>query len=153
MVNIIARKTCLALTAAATLLVAAPAFAGGWGEPEVIFTQEEVIVDRRDNHYPIYEDDNEYDVLSRHQIIRALRHQGYCEVREIGLRYNTYRVVAIRQNGAVVKLSVSAIDGSVLSERRIGWARSAPARIYQRPVPRYRHIEPGVSIEFGWSSN
>ncbi len=155
MFNTMFRKTAIAVAAASTLLTAAPAFAGGWGEPEVIVTEDGLIVDGRDTrHRPvIVEEDYGYDILSQRQIIRALRHQGYAQVREIGLRNETYRVVAVRHNGAVVKLRVSAIDGQVLSERRIGWVRSAPVRIYERPAPLYRHTEPGVSIQFGWSSN
>lgn len=152
MFNILIRKSAIAFAAGTLLLAAAPANAGGWDEPRVIVSEEGVIIDGRDTRRPIYEEENRHEVLSQRQIIRSLRHQGYPEVREIGFRHNTYRVVAIRHNGAVVRLKVSALDGNILSERRIGWVRSAPARIYERPAPR-RHIEPGVSIEFGWSSH
>ena len=153
MFNAMVRKTAIAFAAATTLFTAAPAFAGGWGEPEVIVTEDGVIIGGRNTRNPHYEGGNRYDILSQRQIIRSLRHQGYAEVREIGFRHDIYRVIAVRHNGAVVKLKVSALNGQVLSERRIGWVRSAPVRIYEQPAPRYRHAEPGVSIEFGWSSN
>jgi hypothetical protein len=151
MFNTMFRKTAIAFAAATTLFAAVPAIAGNWGEPEVIVTEDGVIVDGRNTRHDVYQDEYYQDVLSQHQIIRALRHQGYSQVREIGLRHDIYRVVAIRHNGAVVKLKVSALDGHILSERRIGWVRSAPLR--QHETPRYRHAEPGVSIQFGWSSN
>lgn len=153
MFNTLMRKSAIAFAAGTMLLAAAPAFAESWVESRVVVTEDGLIVDGRDTRRPIYEEEYRHEVLSQRQIIRALRHQGYPEVREIGFRHNTYRVVAIRHNGAVVKLKVSALDGSILSERRIGWVRSAPTRIYEHPAPRYRHAEPGVSIEFGWSSN
>jgi hypothetical protein len=153
MFNTMFRKTAIAFAAATTLFTAAPALAGGWGEPEVIVTEEGVIVDGRNTRHPVYEDVYAQEILSQRQIVRALRHQGYSRVREIGLRHDIYRVIAVRHNGAVVRLKVSALDGQVLSERRIGWVRSAPVRIYEHPAPRYRHAEPGVSIQFGWSSN
>ncbi|MGL4490947.1 MAG: PepSY domain-containing protein [Rhizobiaceae bacterium] len=154
MFNASFRKVALAFTAATTLLTVSPSFAGGWAEPEVIVTEDGVIVDGHNTRrHPVYEDVYNYDILSERQIIRSLRHQGYGHVREISLRHDTYRVVAVRHNGAVTKLRVSALDGQILSARRIGWVRTAPARIYEHPRPRLRHAEPGVSIEFGWSSN
>jgi hypothetical protein len=147
------RKTAITFAAAATLLTAAPAVAGGWGEPEVIVTEDGVIIDGRNTRRPIYEDVYAQEILSQRQIVRELRHQGYSRIREISLRHDVYRVVAVRHNGAVVRLKVSALDGHVLSERRIGWVRSAPVRVYENHVPRYRHAEPSVSLQFGWSSN
>jgi hypothetical protein len=152
MFNTLIRKSAIAFAAGTLLFVAAPAIAGGWDEPRVIVSEDGIIINGRDTRRPVYDDDYRHEVLSQRQIVRALRHQGYPEVREIGFRHDTYRVVAIRHNGAVVKLKVSALDGRILSERRIGWVRSAPTRIYEHPAPR-RHIQPGVSIEFGWSSN
>ncbi len=152
MFNTLIRKSAIALAAGTLLLAVAPANAGGSDEPRVIMSEDGVIIDVRDTRRPVYDEDYRHEVLSQRQIVRALRHQGYPEVREIGFGHNAYRVVAIRHNGAVVRLKVSARDGRILSERRIGWVRSAPARIYERPAPR-RHIEPGVSIEFGWSSH
>jgi hypothetical protein len=153
MFNTFMRKTAIAFAAGTLLFVAVPAIAGDWDERRVIVSEDGLIINGRDTRRPIYVEDYRHEVLSQRQIIRALRHQGYPEVREIGFRHNTYRIVAIRHNGAVVKLKVSAHDGRIFSEQRIGWVRSAPTRIYEHPVPRYRHAEPGVSIEFGWSSH
>lgn len=151
MFNAIIRKSVIAFAAASTLFVAAPAVAGGWDEPELLISEQDVFMDRRNTRHDYY-DEVEQRVLSQHQIIRSLRHQGYAEVREIDFRRDTYRVVAIRHNGAVVKLKVSARDGRVISERRIGWVRSAPVRLYENRVPRRHQPQPGFSIEFGFSN-
>lgn len=151
MINSIIRKSVIAFAAASTLFVAAPAVAGGWDEPELLVTEQGVFIDGRNTRRDRYEEVNQR-FLSQHQIVRSLRHQGYAEVREIDFRHDTYRVVAIRHNGAVVKLKVSAHNGRVISERRIGWVRSAPVRGYDHPAPRRHHAQPGFSIEFGFSN-
>ena len=76
-----------------------------------------------------------------------MRRQGYGSVQEIALRGDEYRVVAVRNNGALVRLRLDAYSGEILSVRRIGWV-GAPVR----PLPR-RHAEPGFAIEFGWGSD
>lgn len=151
MFNSIIRKSVIAFAAASTLFVAAPAVASGWDEPELVVTEQGVFIDGRNTRRDYYEEENQR-YLSQAQIVRALRHQGYAEVREIGFRHDTYRVVAIRHNGAVVKLKVSAQNGQVISERRIGWVRSAPSRVYDHPAPRRHHGQSGFSIEFGFAN-
>ena len=92
---------------------------------------------------PVIED---YDVIPTRKIIRQLRRQGYGQVQEIALRGDTYRILAVRNNGAMVKLRLDAFTGEILTVKRVGWV-SAPVR----EVPR-RHVEPGVTIEFGWGN-
>ena len=74
-----------------------------------------------------------------------LRNQGYVQVTEISLRGDQYRVIAVRRNGAIVKLRLDAYEGNILSVRRVGWA---PRRDFH---PR-RQIKPGLTIEFGFDS-
>lgn len=144
------RNAVLALGAAAALFTASPSFAGGrYAEDEVIFADEVVRHDWREDrpavrHFPEWEEENDY--LSARQISRQLRRSGYGSVREIALRGDQYRVIAVRNNGALVRLRLDAYSGEILSVRRIGWVGTTI-----RPVPRHR--EPGVSIEFGWSSD
>ncbi len=144
------RKIALLTVALSALACATPSLAGGgYGDPDVIYADQ---FDGRPQYddprphvrqMPVIED---YDVIPARQITRLLRRQGYGQLQEISLRGDTYRVVAIRNNGALVKLRVDAYSGEVLSAKRIGWV-SAPVR----PMPR-RHAEPGVTIEFGWGS-
>jgi hypothetical protein len=139
----IIRKSALALAAVSTL-AAAPAFAGGLYDDGVIYAEQRV-----ERRYVVEEDPyvEEVQILSPRQVIRELRNQGYAKVREISLVGDNYRAVAIRRNGALDRLKVDGETGEVLSARRIGWVRSVVAR-----EPVYRHVEPGVSIQFGFSS-
>lgn len=144
------RNAVLALGAAAALFTASPSFAGGrYAEDEVIYADEVVRHDWREDrpavrHAPHWDEDGDY--LSPRQISRQLRRSGYGSVREIVLRGEQYRVIAVRNNGALVRLRLDAYSGQILSVRRIGWVGSTI-----RPVPRHR--EPGVSIEFGFGSD
>jgi hypothetical protein len=146
------RKTVLALGALATLAAASPSLAGGYIDADVIYAEGYDNPEfRGDDHRrpiirhlpPVVED---YDVLPARQIVRQLRRQGYGNVQQIALRGDTYRVVAVRNNGALVKLRVDAYSGEILSATRVGWVSD---RV--RPLPR-RHTDPGVTIEFGWGS-
>jgi hypothetical protein len=156
MFNLTAAKTLrnaiFAVGAAAAVLTASPSIAGGrYVEDEVIYADDGIRRDWREvrpdvRHTPGWEDEADY--LSTRQITRQLRRSGYGSVREIALRGDQYRVIAVRNNGALVRLRLDAYSGEILSVRRIGWVGSTV-----RPVPRYREREPGVSIEFGWSSD
>lgn len=143
----ILRNSVLGLAAIAGIAASIPsAQAGGRGEPEVIYVEEGQVRRHWQEDHRFYR-----DVLSEREVARALRHQGYRQVREISLRGDRYRVVAIRHNGAVVKLRVDAFSGQVLSQVRVGWVRTRPVA---EPLPfphRPRHGS-GVSIEFGWES-
>ncbi len=147
------RKTVLAFGALATLAVASPSLAGGYVDADVIYAEgyDNPAFHGDDHRRPIIRHlppvaEDEYDVISARQIVRQLRRQGYGNVQQIALRGDTYRVVAVRNNGALVKLRVDAYSGEILSATRVGWVSD---RV--RPLPR-RHVEPGVSIEFGWGS-
>ncbi len=139
------RNTALALIAV-TGLSAAPAFAGGYGaDEEIIYADQNFQVLREEHRRPApprdYEVRYEDEILSPRQVSRILRHQGYGRVTEISLRGDTYRVIAVRPNGAVVRLKVDAENGYVLSARRVGWE------------PRRHHREgSGLTIEFGLGS-
>ena len=85
------------------------------------------------------------DFISPRQISRMLRNQGYVQVTEISLRGDQYRVTAVRRNGAIVRLRVDAYEGNVLSVRRVGW-------VQRQEFHGRRHIEPGLTIEFGFDS-
>lgn len=145
------RNAILGLGAFAALATATPSVAGGYlGEDEVIYAGESWRGDWREGRRhvrpaPVYED---FDLIPARQITRQLRRAGYGTVREIALRGDQYRVVAVRNNGALVKLRVDAYSGEILSVRRIGWVGSSV-----RPVPHFRDREPGYSIQFGWSSD
>jgi hypothetical protein len=145
------RKSIFAL-AAVSGLAAAPAFAGGYElEDGVIYAGQENQLDhqfpRRPPQPPVFEQDwnQDEDFISPRQITRMLRRQGYVQVTEISQRGDQYRVIAIRNNGAIVKLRLDAFDGNVLSVRRVGWVQREDFH------PR-RHIEPGLTIEFGFDS-
>jgi hypothetical protein len=154
MFNSIIRKTALALVAVSSIAVATPTLAAGWDDSEIIFAEDGFRHEER--RRPVYDHEVRREVLSPREISRALRHQGYREVREIDFRHDGYRVIAVRHNGAVVRLKVSGRSGRVISERRIGWVRAVPAYEPRHPRPGYpaprHHGEPGFSIEFGWSS-
>jgi uncharacterized membrane protein YkoI len=141
------RNTALALVAVAGLS-AAPAYAGGFnGDDGVIYADQtfRVIGQEYDRPAPQrdYDEVNyEDEFLSPRQVSRILRNQGYGRVTELYLRGDTYRAIAVRQNGAVYKLRVDAENGYVVSARRIGWE---PRR------PHHRNGS-GLTIEFGWDS-
>jgi uncharacterized membrane protein YkoI len=146
------RKSMIALVAVSGL-AAAPALANGYPDEDgVIFADREFQqvreFPRRPPHPPVVEHDwnQDEDFISPRQISRMLRHQGYVQITEISLRGDQYRVIAIRRNGAIVKLRLDAYEGNVLSVRRVGWA---PRREEFRP---HRQIEPGLTIEFGFDS-
>lgn len=145
------RKSMIAL-AALSCLAAVPALANGFeDENGVIYADQDY---QQVNDFPRrppppqvigHNWDQDEDFISPRQISRMLRHQGYVQITEISLRGDQYRVIAIRNNGAIVKLRLDAYEGNVLSVRRVGWA----PRHEFRPRP---HIEPGFSIEFGFDS-
>ncbi len=143
------RKFALAAVAMSVLAGAAPALAGGYDDTDVIYADQfgGRSFDGRNRpnvrQLPVIED---YDVIPTRKIIRQLRRQGYGQVQEIALRGDTYRILAVRNNGAMVKLRLDAFTGEILTVKRVGWV-SAPVR----EVPR-RHVEPGVTIEFGWGN-
>ena len=139
------RKSALALVAFAGI-AATPAFAGGFSvDTEVIYADQDYSpVPPRPMPPQFVEPQwqSDVDFLSPRQVSRLLRHQGYGQVTDISMRGDQYRVIAIRNNGALVQLLVDAETGDVLSARRVGWAPR-----HERPA------RPGVSIEFGWDSN
>ena len=63
------------------------------------------------------------ELLPEGRIIRQLVRQGFVSVEDIRLRRDRYIVEATRPNGALVRLSVDAYDGEILSRDRIGWSR------------------------------
>lgn len=147
------RKSALALVAVAGL-AATPALANGWSvDSEVIYADDGFGQPQQRHLRPLppryvepqpyvqqdWQQDDEF--MSPRQISRMLRHQGYGQVAEISLRGDEYRVVALRRNGAVVKLNIDAESGEILSVRRVGWA------------PRHDMRQgSGLTIEFGWDS-
>jgi hypothetical protein len=138
------RKTALALIAVSGL-IATPSLAGGYGrDPEVIYGDDGYGVVRDMPVRPLpprhVEPDwqQETDFISPRQISRMLRHQGYAHIAEFSQRGDLYRVIAVRRNGALVKLKIDAFDGSILSARRVGWAPRLPQR-----------DRSGFTIEFG----
>ena len=143
------RKFALAAVAMSVLAGTAPELAGGYDDTDIIYSDQ---LDGRSfdgrnrpnvRQMPVIED---YDVIPARKIIRQLRRQGYGQVQEIALRGDTYRILAVRNNGAMVKLRLDAFSGRILTISRVGWV-SAPVR----QMPR-RHAEPGVTIEFGWGN-
>ena len=146
------RNAILGFGAVAAVITASPSMAGGYiAQDEVIYAEEVTSRDWRDVRPDVSRDprwEDEQDYLSARQISRQLRRSGYGSVREISLRGDEYRVVAVRNNGALVRLRLDAYSGEILSVRRIGWVGSTV-----RPVPRHRDYEPGYSIQFGWSSD
>ncbi len=143
------RKFALVTVALSALAGAAPAIAGGYDDEDVIYADQQdggVVYDRHRplvRPHPVYEDN---DVIPARRIVRQLRRQGYGQVQEISLRGDTYRIMAVRNNGAYFKLRVDAYSGQILTAKRVGWVGSPV-----RPYPR-RHSDSGVTIEFGWGS-
>lgn len=146
------RRAVLGLGAVAAIVTASPSIAGGYNAlDEVIYADELVRNDWRESRpvvrqHPRWVEEEEY--LSARQIARQLRRSGYGSVREIALHGDQYRVMAVRNNGALVRLRLDAYSGEILSVRRIGWVGGSVS-----PVPRHRDYEPGYSIQFGWSSD
>lgn len=140
------RNSVFAIAAVAGISAAVPAAsARDFGDPDVIYIDREARNFRSEMRHAYR------DVLSEHQIVRVLRDHGYRDVREISLRGDRYRVIAVRRNGAVVKLRVSAFSGNILSEVRVGWVRHRPVYDVEPHHPRPRgHDGSGFSIEFGW---
>ena len=154
-------RSALAIFAIATMGAAAPAFAGGYNDPQVIFADEYgqngVTVPQRRHRPEVLPDfqpqdlQQDYGLLSQRDIVRQLRRQGYGKVQEISLRGSEYRVVAIRNNGALVRLMVDGETGEILSERRVGWVRNSQIREPLYPnAPRPRS---GFSIQFGFGDS
>ena len=140
------RNSVFALAAVAGLAAAMPsANARDFGEPDVIFAEE-----GRSFRGDVIRHHEVRGILSEREIARYLRHQGYRDIREIDLRGDRYRVIAVRRNGAVVKLRVSARSGDILSEMRIGWVHGRPIDDRFPVRPRPHHDRGGVTIEFGW---
>lgn len=145
------RKSMLALVAVSGFAVT-PALAGGFQDPDgVIYADQDYQPVREFPRHPpqppVMEDhwQQQDDFISPRQISRMLRQQGYVQVTEITLRGDQYRVIAVRRNGAIVKLRVDAYEGDVLSVRRVGW-------VQRQEFHGRRHIEPGLTIEFGFDS-
>ena len=76
---------------------------------------------------PRYHEDDR-DILSERAVVRRLVRQGFVSIEDIRLRRGRYIVEAIRPNGALVRLSVDAYDGEILSRDRIGWSRDGGSR-------------------------
>ena len=141
------RNTALAL-AAVIGLAATPSLAGSYdAEPEVIYSDDGYGLVRDMPVRPLPprhaepEWQEENDFISPRQISNILRRQGYAQIAEISQRGDLYRVIAVRRNGALVKLKIDAFDGNILSARRVGWA------------PRHDMRQgSGLTIEFGWDS-
>ena len=73
-------------------------------------------------------DDRFDDVIPERRIVRQLMRAGFVSVEDIDLRRDRYIVRAVRPNGALIRLTVDAYDGEVLSRDRIGWAREGGFR-------------------------
>lgn len=140
------RNSVFAIAAVAGISAAIPAAnARDFGDPDVIYIDREMRGIHGEMRRPYR------DILSEREIVRVLRDYGYRDIREISLRGDRYRVIAVRRNGAVVKLRVSAFSGNILSEVRVGWVRYRPMEDrYPRPPRPHRHDGSGFSIEFGW---
>jgi hypothetical protein len=147
------RKFAFVAAALAAIAGVGPAAAGGYDDQDVIYADQQqgfMEYDRRRplvREEPVIEDD---DVIPARHIVRQLRRQGYAQVQEISLRGDTYRIMAIRNNGGYFKLRVDAYSGEILTAQRVGWV-GRHIRPEPRPLPR-RHSDPGVTIEFGWGS-
>lgn len=61
--------------------------------------------------------------LDAQAVIAILRSQGYSEFRSINQSSDTWRVRAVRNNGAIHDLVVNAFDGTILSARQAGWTK------------------------------
>ncbi len=145
------RKSMIALVAISGL-AAVPALANGYPDEDGVIIadpdfQQVREFPRRPPPPPVIEHDwdQDEDFISPRQISRILRNQGYVQVTEISLRGDQYRVTAVRRNGAIVRLRVDAYEGNVLSVRRVGW-------VQRQEFHGRRHIEPGLTIEFGFDS-
>jgi uncharacterized membrane protein YkoI len=145
------RKSMIALVAISGL-AAAPALAGGFDDANgVIYADQDYQqvreFPRRPPEPPVMDQNwnQDEDFISPRQISRMLRHQGYVQVTEISLRGDQYRVIAVRRDGAIVRLRLDAYEGNVLSARNVGWAG-------RRDFHPRRPMEPGFSIEFGFDS-
>lgn len=68
------------------------------------------------------------DVISERRVVHRLMRQGFVSIEDIRLRRGRYIVEAVRPNGALVRLSVDAYDGEILSRERIGWVRDGGGR-------------------------
>ena len=141
------RNSVFALATVAGIAATVPAAnSQEFGDPDVIYIDREFRGEIRSEMRRPHR-----DVLSERQIVRVLRDYGYRDIREISLRGDRYRVIAVRRNGAVVKLRVSAFSGNILSEVRVGWVRHRPVEDHFPRPPRPRgHDGSGFSIEFGW---
>ncbi len=141
------RQSAAALVTITMFGAASPALAGGYQDPQVIYAENGDDYSAPQRYYEQDEQQDEYSLLSPREILSGLRHQGYGSVREISLRGDEYRVVAVRNNGAVVRLKIDGQSGDILSERRIGWVRNTG---YQNHVRPYRNQ--GLTIQFGYSA-
>ena len=144
------RNSVFALAAVAGLAATAPsAIARDFAEAEIYFS------DGGRGEHRGFEGGRSIhrDILSGREIARALRYQGYADIREMDMRGDRYRVIAVRRNGAVVKLRVNAFTGDIMSEVRVGWVgpRHIGDRFPTGPRPHHGRGD-GVIIEFGWSS-
>ncbi|BDA83486.1 hypothetical protein Sa4125_10280 [Aureimonas sp. SA4125] len=120
-------KTTIAALAALLILGATAAEAGQRWYPEDGFVE----VQGRDHGREYRRDERRGgydDVIPERRIIRMLSRQGFVSVDDIRLRRGRYIVEAVRPNGALVRLSVDAYDGDILSRERIGWSRDGGPR-------------------------
>ena len=147
MLTSLLRQSATAIVAITMFGAASPAFAGGYQDPQVIYAENGDDYSAPQQDYQQDEQQDEYSLLSPREILSGLRHQGYGRVQEISLRGDQYRVVAIRHNGAVVRLKIDGQSGEILSECRIGWVRNTG---YQNHVRPYRNQ--GLTIQFGYST-
>ena len=148
-------RSALVIFAVAAMGAAVPAFAGGYNDPQVIFAEDlgqgGAAIPQRQHRVEVLPNLREdYGLLSQRDIVRQLRRQGYGKVQEISLRGSEYRVVAIRNNGALVRLMVDGETGEILSERRVGWVRNSQVREPLYPVAPRPRPRSGFSIQFGF---
>lgn len=74
------------------------------------------------------DDRRDPDVIPEQRVVRKLVRQGFVAIDDIRLRRDRYIVEAVRPNGALVRLTVDAYDGQILSRERIGWTRDGGGR-------------------------
>ncbi len=61
--------------------------------------------------------------VAQDDLAQLLAGYGYAEIRQVKRFGETWRVVAVRNNGALHELTLSASDGAVMERRRVGWTR------------------------------
>ncbi len=99
-----------------------PAFAD---EAPFSFAQEEAgepVPDER-SATVLRPQDPERQELTLEEIAVLLSSEGYGEIRRASRSGDAWRIVAVRNNGAVHELTISAFDGVIFSRRKAGWTR------------------------------